>query len=75
MPGIDPEIVQHRILHNSQAKPIKQKLRTIQPNWALKIKEEVTTQINVGFSIVSEYPAWMANIVPIPKKDGRIVLI
>ena len=72
MPGIDPEIVQHRIPLYPDAKPVKQKLRRIQPDWALKIKEEVTKQINVGFLMVTEYPTWVANIVPVPKKDGRI---
>ena len=56
MPGIDPEIVQHWIPLDPEARPVKQKLRRIRPDWALKIKEEVTKQINVGFLLVSEYP-------------------
>ncbi|RDY07511.1 hypothetical protein CR513_08374, partial [Mucuna pruriens] len=28
-------------------------------------------QWNVGFLAVAEYPQWVANIVPIPKKDGK----
>ena len=38
----------------------------------LKIKEEITRQIDVGFLIVIEYPQWVANVVPVPKKDGTI---
>ena len=72
MPGIDPEIVQHRIPLDPEARPVKQKFRRIRPDWAIKIKEEVTKQINTGFLSVSEYPTWLANIVPVPKKDGRI---
>ena len=41
-------------------------------DWALKIKEEVTKQIDAGFLLVFEYPSWLANIVPVPKKDGII---
>ena len=72
MPGIDPEIIQHRIPLDPEARPVNQKLRRIRPNWALKIKEEVTKQIDAGFLLVSEYPTWLANIIPVPKKDGRI---
>ncbi|KAF5933295.1 hypothetical protein HYC85_029466 [Camellia sinensis] len=72
MPGIDPEIVQHRIPLDLEARPVKQKLRRIFPDWALKIKEEATKEIDTGFLLVSEYPTWLANIVPVPKKDGRI---
>ncbi|KAI8572246.1 hypothetical protein RHMOL_Rhmol01G0183000 [Rhododendron molle] len=55
MPGIDPEIVQHKIPLHPDAKPVKQKLRRMRPDWVLKIKEEVTKQINAGFLIVTEY--------------------
>ena len=71
-PGIDPEIVQHRIPFDPEARLVKQKLQRKHPDWALKIKEEVTKQIDAGFWLVSEYPTWLANIVPEPKKDGRI---
>ena len=56
MPGIDPEIVQHRIPLNPDAKPVKQKLRQIRPDWMLKIKEEITKQIDAEFLMVTEYP-------------------
>ena len=38
----------------------------------LKIKEEVKKQLDVGFLEVAKYPEWVANIVPIPKKDGKV---
>ncbi|KAG5524070.1 hypothetical protein RHGRI_030912 [Rhododendron griersonianum] len=72
MPGIDSEIVEHRIPLYPKGKPVKQKLRRMRPDWVLKIKEEVTKQNNAGFLIVTEYPQWVANIVPVPKKDGKI---
>ena len=72
MPGIDPEIVLHRIPLYPDAKPVKQKLRKIRPDWVEKVKEEVTKQFNAGFLMVTEYPQWVANIVPVPKKDGRV---
>ena len=38
----------------------------------MKIKEEVKKQIDVGFLITAEYPQWVANIVPVPKKDEKV---
>ena len=39
---------------------------------SLKIKEEVKKQFDVGFLAVARYPEWVANIVPVPKKDGKV---
>ncbi|MBY3556033.1 hypothetical protein HGI15_22085, partial [Modestobacter lapidis] len=72
MPGIDPDIVQHFIPTNPSVKPVKQKLRRMKPEWALKIRDEVIKQMNAGFLQVVEYPEWLANIVPVPKKDGKV---
>ena len=38
----------------------------------LKIKEEVKKQLDARFLEVSKYPQWVANIVPVPKKDGKV---
>ncbi|KAI8542928.1 hypothetical protein RHMOL_Rhmol08G0177900 [Rhododendron molle] len=72
MPGIDPELVEHRIPLLPDAKPVKQKLKRMRPDWVQKIKDEVTKQIDAGFLMVSQYPTWVANIVPVPKKNGQI---
>ena len=37
-----------------------------------KIKTEVMKQFNVGFLAVTSYPQWVAYMVPIPKKDGKV---
>ncbi|GAU40248.1 hypothetical protein TSUD_219590 [Trifolium subterraneum] len=72
MPGLDPEIVEHHFPLKPECPPVKQKLRRTHPDMALKIKEEVQKQIDAGFLITSEYPQWLANIVPVPKKDGKV---
>ena len=41
---------------------------------SLKIKEEVRKQFDVGFLAVARYPEWVANIVLVPKKDGKVWL-
>ena len=38
----------------------------------LKIKEELKKQLDASFLEVSKYPGWVANIVPIPKKDSKV---
>ena len=72
MPRIDIDIVQHCILIDPTMKLIKQKLRRMKPEWTLKIKVEVEKQYNVGFLKVVNYPEWLANVVPVPKKDGKV---
>ena len=36
------------------------------------MKEEIQKQLNVGFLSVVEYPEWLANVVPILKKDDKV---
>ncbi|RDX84795.1 Retrovirus-related Pol polyprotein from transposon opus, partial [Mucuna pruriens] len=72
MPGLDTTIVEHRLPLIPNAVPIQQQLRRIKLEVALKIKEEMEKQWNAGFLAVVEYPQWVANIVPVPKKDGKV---
>jgi len=41
MPGLDPDVVEHRLPLKPECPPVKQKLRRSHPDMALKIKEEV----------------------------------
>ena len=38
----------------------------------LKIKEEVEKQLKASFLTVIAFSDWVANIVPVPKKDGKV---
>ena len=40
--------------------------------WLLKIKEEVTKQLKVGFIKLVHQAEWITNVMPIPKKDGKV---
>jgi len=44
----------------------------MKPEMTLMIKEEVEKQFNAGFLAVAKYPQWMANVVPVPKKVGKV---
>ena len=72
MPDLDPTIVQHHLPILPHARPVKQKLRRLHPRWSLLVKEEIQKQLNVGFLSIVDYPEWLANVVPIPKKDGKV---
>ena len=37
-----------------------------------KIKAAVTKQFDAGFLAVTSYPQWVANVVPVPKEDGKL---
>ncbi|RVW25856.1 Retrovirus-related Pol polyprotein from transposon 412 [Vitis vinifera] len=72
MPGLDPSIVQHHLPILQHARPVKQKLRRLHRCWSLQVKEEIQKQLSVRFISVVEYPEWLANVVPVPKKDGKV---
>ena len=38
---------------------------------SLKIKEEITKQIESRLVEVTQYPTWFANVVPVAKKEGK----
>ena len=40
----------------------------------LKIKEEVEKQLKAGFLTMIAYSDWVANIVLVPKKDGKVCI-
>ncbi|XP_017628875.1 uncharacterized protein LOC108471827 [Gossypium arboreum] len=44
----------------------------MRPDIILQINEEVKKQFDAGFLQVIKYSKWVANIVPIPKKDGKM---
>ncbi|XP_019257666.1 PREDICTED: uncharacterized protein LOC109235872 [Nicotiana attenuata] len=48
------------------------KTRKFKTDLSLKIKEEVSKQFKANVIRATKYPTWLANIVPVPKKDGKI---
>ncbi|KAL0533834.1 hypothetical protein IC582_028105 [Cucumis melo] len=72
MSGLSTDIVVHRVPLKPECNPVRKKLRKMKPDVLIKIKEEVQKQIEAGFLTVSKYPEWVANIVPVPKKDGKV---
>ena len=69
--GLDINIVQHSLPLKPECLPVRQKLRRKKLEMSLKIKE-VQKQFDVGFLAMAKYPQWVANIVLVPKKDGKV---
>ena len=72
MPAIDLEVAQHHIDTYAHMVPVKQKLRRMRTEGLLKIKEEVTKQLKVRFIKPKHQAKWIANVVTVPKKDGKV---
>ncbi|XP_052305631.1 uncharacterized protein LOC112325327 [Populus trichocarpa] len=72
MPGLDTNIVVHKIPLEEGCKPVKQKLRRAHPDVWIKVKAELEKQWDAGFLEVVRYPQWVSNVVVVPKKEGKI---
>ena len=71
MKGIHPFIVSHRLNVLPIAKPVWQRVRRFHPDRQKVIKDEVDKLLEVGFIREVEYPNWLANVVVVPKKEGK----
>ena len=72
MPRLDTVIVVHIILVKPECLPVRQSLRRMKSKIILKIKEEVEKQLKASFLSMIAYSDWVANIVLVPKKDGKV---
>jgi hypothetical protein len=68
MPGIDPKIVEHEITTYPDAKPVRQKLRPVNPKKATAIKLEVEKLLKAGFIYPIYLTQWVSNPVSVNKK-------
>ncbi|XP_070017514.1 uncharacterized protein [Nicotiana sylvestris] len=71
MPGLSTELVVHKLPTDPALLPVKKKLRKSKTDMSVKIKEEVTKQFYAKVIRITQYPTWLANVVPVPKKDGK----
>jgi len=74
MLGLVTEIVMHRIPVKPECPLVWQALRIMKSDIILKIKEKVEKQLKVGFLTTITYSNWVANIVPMPKNDGKVCM-
>ena len=67
MPGIDPEVITHKLKIFKGVKPVKQKKRIFGLEKDKIIEEEVQKLLDAGFIEECLYPEWLANIVLVKK--------
>ena len=68
IPGIDPRIVEHEIKTYPNAKPVRQRLRAVNPRKAPAIKAEIEKLLNVDFIYLIPLTEWVSNPILIDKK-------
>jgi hypothetical protein len=69
MTGLSRELVEHRLPIKTGFRPYKQPAQRFNPIIHNQVKEEVERLLNVGFIRPCRYAEWVANIVPVEKKN------
>ena len=72
MKGIDPTFYEHHIDLRKDAVPVWQQRYRMNPNYAVKVKEEIDKLLAVGFIYPIDKITWLSPIVVVPKKNGTI---
>jgi len=72
MPRLDPQVAMHRLNIKHNAKPIKQQQRRFRLNIMEAIEAEAHKLIACDFIREEQHPDWIANIVPVLKKNEKI---
>jgi len=62
----------HHLNINPDVKSVKQQQRRFRPEIMKAIQSEVKKLIDSDFIREGQHPDWVANIVPITKKNGKI---
>jgi len=69
MPGLDPQVAMHCLNINPDAKPVKQQQRRFCPEIMEAVQSEVKKLIDSGFIREEQHPYWVANSIPVTKKN------
>jgi len=72
MSGLDPNVAIQKLAVSEGVKPIKQPQRRFRPELTIQINAEVDKLIRANFIREVQYPIWLANIIPVRKKNGQL---
>ena len=72
MTGLSTSIIAHRLPTGPACPPVKQKLRKYKPEMSLKIKEEVSKQLEAGILKVTKYQLVSQMSFQCPRKTARL---
>jgi hypothetical protein len=70
----DTNVIEHKIPLKEEAKPFRQKLRQINPMLLPIMEREVKKLLDAQIIVPLRYSKWVANLVPVRKKNGEIRL-
>jgi hypothetical protein len=70
----DTSVIEHKISLKGEAKPFRQKLRQINPMLPPIMEREVKKLLQAQIIVPLRYSEWVANLVPVRKKNGEIRL-
>jgi hypothetical protein len=70
----DTSIIEHKIPLKPGVKPFRQKLRQFNPILLPVIEKEVKKLLDAKIIVPLRYSDWVANLVPVRKKNGEIRL-
>jgi hypothetical protein len=70
----DTNIIEHKIPLKEETKPFRKKLRQINPMLLPIMEKEVKNILDAKIIIPLRYSEWVANLVPMRKKNGEIKL-
>ena len=71
MPGIHPSVASHRLNILPSSRSVWKKVRRFHPDKQRIIQDEVDKLLDVGFIRKVKYSEWLANMVVVPKKEGK----
>ena len=71
MPGIDGEVMEHRLAVDPKHRPMKEKIRGHASERQKAIAEEVDKLLKIGFIREVNYPNWVSNVVLVKKVNGK----
>uniref|UniRef100_A0A2N9F6K1 Uncharacterized protein n=1 Tax=Fagus sylvatica TaxID=28930 RepID=A0A2N9F6K1_FAGSY len=72
MSRLDLRVTVHQLAIKQEAHPVKQAQRRFRPELIFQIEAEVNKLEQAGFIREVQFPKWIANIVPVKKKNGQI---
>nr|KYP44308.1 Transposon Ty3-G Gag-Pol polyprotein [Cajanus cajan] len=71
MPGIDPNIMCHKLSICAEARPVAQRKRKMGTERKQAVEAEVTKLLAAGFIREVHYTTWLANVVMVKKPNGK----
>ena len=71
MPGIDPELMSHKLAVYPRSRLVQQRRRKLGLERSQAVEEQVQALLEAGFIREVKYPLWLANVVLVKKSNGK----